>query len=93
MPLKCHTSLSASAVRVCSSPRVPGRNASAAPCIVPSPTSSPASGGDPTPIDNEGSGLASTGFAGGPLVYVAGGLVLAGAVVLVVALIRRRKRA
>ncbi|MGX5695174.1 hypothetical protein ACWKWP_03150 [Agromyces soli] len=57
------------------------------------PTSSPASGGDPTPIDNEGSGLASTGFAGGPLVYVAGGLVLAGAVVLVVALIRRRKRA
>jgi hypothetical protein len=57
------------------------------------PVSTPASTDDVTPIDNEGSGLASTGFAGGPLLYVAGGLVLAGAVVLVVTLLRRRKRA
>lgn len=58
------------------------------------PASSPASSGDPTPIaSGEGSGLASTGFAGGPLLYVAGGLVLLGAVVLAVTIIVRRKRA
>jgi hypothetical protein len=58
------------------------------------PTSSPASSGDPTPIaSGEGSGLASTGFAGGPLLYVAGGLVLLGGVVLAVTMIVRRKRA
>lgn len=58
------------------------------------PSSSPASSGDPTPIaSGEGSGLASTGFAGGPLLYVAGGLVLLGAVVLAVTIIVRRKRA
>ncbi len=58
------------------------------------PASSPASSGDPTPIaSGEGSGLASTGFAGGPLLYVAGGLVLLGAVVLAVTIVVRRKRA
>lgn len=57
------------------------------------PTSRPAGTGV-TPIDNgEGSGLASTGFAGGTVAIVAGGLVLAGGIALTVMYVIRRKRA
>lgn len=47
-----------------------------------------------TPVAvGDGQGLASTGFAGGPAIAIAGGLVLAGALALAVQLMLRRKRA
>ncbi|MCD1570310.1 cell wall protein [Agromyces mediolanus] len=57
------------------------------------PASKPA-GTPGTPVAaGDGQGLASTGFAGGPAIAIAGGLVLAGALALAVQLMLRRKRA